>query len=279
MILVPFLVIATGISISLYFFGQEFVPQAHKEVRRKIKVLSSTSLIQGIKSGQFFTRIRGITLFADNVNEVTKELEDVFLHIFDDKTKQERVINARDGKIIHNKDEETGLESFKLLLNDGNIVSRNSENQDLEKIIFDEYLLPISEKKFNYSASMKEIMMNFDELTLFIDNGLKSALENGFDKKDYVNAKYEFWNRINTPLLCLLLTFVGFGLGITGTRGRGKNSGGKAILILIGYYIVYFGLVGNARGGSFPILVAVIVPGVLLFLYGLKLYKTLDWRS
>ena len=126
---------------------------------------------------------------------------------------------------------------------------------------------------------MKEIMMNFDELTLFIDNGLKSALENGFDKKDYVNAKYEFWNRINTPLLCLLLTFVGFGLGITGTRGRGKNSGGKAILILIGYYIVYFGLVGNARGGSFPILVAVIVPGVLLFLYGLKLYKTLDWRS
>lgn len=276
-ILVPFLLIGMGVSISLYFFGQEFVPQAHTQVRQKIKVISSTSLIQGIKSGQFFTRIGNITLFTSDVNETTKELKGIFLHIFDPDTSSEKIINATEGRILHEKDAKTGLESFKLLLKSGNIVNRDNSSNDMEKILFDEYMLPISEKRFDYSASMKEIMMNFNELNHFINGGEKQAVKNGFSKRDYRNAKYEFWNRINTPLLCLLLTFVGFGLGVTGTRGRGKNSSGKAILVLIGYYALYFAFVGAARDGVIPSILAVILPAIVLFVFGLRTYRRLDW--
>jgi len=149
----------------------------------------------------------------------------------------------------------------------------------LEKILFKEYTLPISEQKFSYKTSIKEIMMNQAELKSFIDGGLKAAEKKGFKKKDFLNAKYEFWNRINTPILCLLLTFLGFGLGVTSNRGKSKSPSGKAILMLIGYYFVYFALVSISREGTIPVVVAMIIPGVLLFGVSVKFYRSMDWLS
>ena len=103
--------------------------------------------------------------------------------------------------------------------------------------------------------------------------------KNGFNKKTYFNARYEYWNRMNTPLLVLLLTFVGFGLGVKATRSRGKNSSGRAILILIGYYVVFFSLVSAARDGNVPVAASMFVPAILLFGVGGKLYRDLDWQS
>ncbi len=121
--------------------------------------------------------------------------------------------------------------------------------------------------------------MNKKELEGFIDSGLEAAIKKGFKKKDYFNARYEYWNRFNTPLLVLLLTYLGFGLGVKATRSRGKNSSGRAILILVGYYVVFFSLVSVARDGKIPVLMAMLVPAVLLTGAGYKMYRDLDWQS
>jgi lipopolysaccharide export LptBFGC system permease protein LptF len=278
-ILKPFLVVSFVVAISVYFLNQDLIPNAHRQVRKKIKIISSTSLIQGLKSGQFFTRIPNITLFPTQVDDVTKDLKDVFIHIYNEKNEAEKVIFAASGKVLHEKNEETGIESFKLLLNDGNIVNNSKDIKHLEKILFNEYVLPISEKRFSYRTSMKEIMMNKSELEEFTNFSFEEVKKRGFNKKDFFNAKYEYWNRLNTPVLCILLTFIGFGLGVTGNRGRGSNSSGKAILILIGYYIIYFGLVGMAKDGSIPVIVSMLVPGSILLLMGVRFYKKLDWVS
>ncbi len=278
-ILKPFLIVALLVSVCVYFLNQELVPNAHGQVRKKIKIISSTSLIQGLKSGQFFTSLKNITIFPSFVDENTKELKNVFLHIFNDQKDIEKIILAKKGKILHKKDEKTGIESFKLLLNEGNIVNKGLENSNIEKILFDEYILPISEKRFSYRTSMKEIMMNKTQLEDFIDGGLTEAKKAGFDKKDYFNAKYEYWNRLNTPLLVLVFTFLGFSLGITGNRGRSKNSSGKAILLLIGYYILYFTIVSAARDGSVPVVLCAIIPNLVLMAYALKSYRNIDWLS
>ena len=278
-ILKPFMLVALVVSICVFLLTQELVPNAHRKVRKKIKIISSTSLIQGLKSGQFFTNLDNITIFPGEVNEQTKDMSDIFLHIYDDDNKIEKVIMAQTGKVLHKKDEKTGLESFKLLLRNGNIVNKDSSGNNLEKILFDEYLLPITEKRFDYRTSLKEIMMNRKELRAFIDGGLDKAKERGFDKKEYMNAKYEFWNRINIPILCLLLSFVGFTLGVTGNRGRSKNSSGKAILILIGYYLIYFSIVSVARDGTVPIFLCAVIPNIILFIVGFRNYKKIDWLS
>ena len=278
-ILLPFLIVAFMTGICLYFLNQQLVPDSHRAVRKKIKIISSTSLIQGLKSGQFFTKLSNITIFPSQVDEQTKELEEIFLHIFEPQTSTNKVIVAKSGKIIHDKNEKTGLESFKLFLKDGSILNRDKENKDIEKILFQEYELPISEQRFNYRTVTKEIMMNHAELVNFIEGGLDKALEMGFKEKDYFNARYEYWNRINTPILCLLLTFVGFGLGVTGNRGRGKNSSGKAILILIGYYIIYFAFVSQAKDDKIPVILTAIIPNLLLLIVGIRLYRKVDWLS
>jgi len=248
-------------------------------VRKKIKIISSTSLIQGLKSGQFFTNLANITIFPSLVDDKTKDLKDVFIHIYDDNQKIDKIIVAKKGKILHTKEEKTGLESFKLYLNNGNIVNKGLENKNIEKILFDEYTLPISEKRFSYKASMKEIMMNKRELEYFINAGLEKAKAAGFDKKDYFNARYEYWNRINSPVLCLILTFLGFSFGVTGNRGRSKNASGKAILVLIGYYVIYFAFVSAARDGHIPVILCAIVPNLVLLVYGTKKYRSIDWLS
>jgi lipopolysaccharide export LptBFGC system permease protein LptF len=278
-ILKPYMLVGVVIAIVVYFFNQQLVPNAHKQVRKKVKIISSTSLIQGLKSGQFFTNLPNITIFPTTIDEVTKEFEDIFLHIYAPAEKLEKVILAKSGRILHNKDEKTGVESFKLFLKDGNIVNHIKGKSNLEKILFKEYTLPISEQKFSYQTSIKEIMMNQAELKSFIDGGLKAAEKKGFKKKDFLNAKYEFWNRINTPILCLLLTFLGFGLGVTSNRGKSKSPSGKAILMLIGYYFVYFALVSVSREGTIPVYIAMLIPGVLLFGISVKFYRSMDWLS
>jgi lipopolysaccharide export system permease protein len=278
-ILLPFLIIGSVMALNLYFLNQDLVPNAHRNVRKKIKIISSTSLVEGIKTGQFFTSIPNVTLFPETVDPETKKLKNVYLHIFNAKNKNEKVIHAKKGQILHDKNEDTGLETFNLLLENGNIVDSDHKLNTVEKILFEKYTLPISEQRFSYKPSTKEIMMNKQELESFIDGGLKAAIKKGFDKKDFFNARYEYWNRFNTPLLVLLLTYLGFGLGIKATRSAGKNSSGRAILVLVGYYVVFFSLVSVARDGNIPVVVAMLTPAVLLVGVGYKMYRDLDWQS
>lgn len=278
-ILLPFVLIASAVSLNLYYLNQELVPNAHRSVRKKINIISSTSLIEGIKTGQFFTNIPNITMFPGNVDEQTKDLSDVYLNIYSPKEEREKVIFAKSGKIIHEKNETTGIESFNLQLNNGNISDVDKTGKRVEKTLFNEYMLPISEKKFSYKPSTKEIMMTKAELESFINAGLDAALKKGFKKKTYFNARYEYWNRLNTPLLVMLLTLVGFGLGVKATRSRGKNSSGRAIFILIGYYVVFFSLVSAARDGTIPVVLSMVIPALGLLGISWKLYKDLDWQS
>lgn len=274
----PYLVISLLVAGNIYFLGQQIVPDAHRNVRAMIKKMSSTSLIEGIKSGQFFTKIENITLFASKVEEESKDLEKVFLYVYEPGQDSERIIFGEKGKILYEKDEETGLESFKLSLQNGNILERDESGNKIQKILFDDYDLPISEKRFNYKPVTKEIMMNKGELEKFIADGLEAAQKKKFKKKDYFNAQYEYWNRMLTPILCVLLTFIGFSLGVRGTRGRAKHGTGKAILIMIGYYIAYFSMISVARDGTLPLNIALLIPFVGLLLYGIKLFKNLDWQ-
>lgn len=278
-IMLPFVFVGVLVALNVYYLNQELVPKAHTRVRKKIKILSSASLIQGIKGGQFFTALPNVTLFPAKMDPESLDLEDIFLHMYNPQRVLDKVIWAKDGKILHSKNENTGIETFKLLLRNGNITSFVKGEKDLEKILFEEYILPISEKRFSYRPVTKEIMMSRKELKAFIDGGLKKAKAMDFDEKDFINAKYEYWNRINTPILCILLCFLGFGLGVTGTRGKGKSGSGKAILFLIGYYVVYFSVVNLARTGDVAPYMAVLIPGALLAGCGIYFYRKLDWIS
>jgi len=276
-IMVPFLIVATMLSLSVYQLNQTVIPQSNKEFRKKINYLTSSGLLAGIKEGQFFTAIPKVTLFASQATKYGQSLKDVFLHIKD--TTKSQVIFAKRGQLLLERSSESLSEKLTLTLYDGNIVARN-QKKDMEKILFQKYVFPISQNQFKDQFDIKETMLTSSELKKVLSMTKEEARKvYDFNEKELFNAKYEFWNRKNGAIICFIFCFLGFTIGVTGNRGKGRNSGLLGVMSLIIYYSAYFSLVSLAKKQMIPIPLAVYFPSVVMTGLGVWFYKKLDWQS
>lgn len=277
-ILFPFLLIAGVLTFSVYQLNQNVIPESNKAFKQKINFLTSSGLLAGIKEGQFFTLIPNLTLFASKSTKHGRNLEEVFLHLKENE-KSHKVIFANKGELIIERSQETLAEKLTLRLYDGNIIGQ-SEGLSLEKILFTKYVFPITQKQFEERFRIKETMLASHELEAVLKMTEAEALQKyDFNKKEFFNAKYEFWNRKNGAFICFIFCFLGFTLGVTGNRGKSKNSGFLGLMCLIVYYGLYFSLVTIAKKQILPIPVAVFAPMTLMALFGFYFYRKLDWQS
>lgn len=277
-IMIPFLIIASILTLSVYHLNQTVIPQSNKAFKQKINFLTSSGLLAGIKEGQFFTLIPNLTLFASKSTKYGRNLEEVFLHLKENENSH-KVIFAERGELVFERSSETLSEKLTLTLFNGNIVGQ-SKGTDLEKILFEKYVFPITQKQFEERFSIKETMLTSQELEGVL--GMTEAEAQkvyDFNKKEFFNAKYEFWNRKNGAFICFIFCFLGFTLGVTGNRGKGKNSGFLGLMCLILYYGMYFSLVSVAKKGTLPIPVAVFIPITVMTVIGVWFYRKLDWQS
>lgn len=276
-ILMPFLLVAGILTFSVYHLNQSVIPKSNKSFKQKINYLTSSGLLAGIKEGQFFTLIPNLTLFASQSTKFGRDLKEVFLHLKENEDSQ-KVIFAERGELIFERSPETLTEKLTLTLFKGNIVGR-SKGVEIEKILFDKYVFPISQKQFEDQFSIKETMLTSQELKGVLKMTEEEAKKvYNFNKKEFFNAKYEFWNRKNGALICFVFCFLGFSLGISGNRGKSKNSGFMGLLCLILYYALYFSLVSVAKKGQLPIPVAVFLPVTVMTFLGFNFFRKLDWQ-
>lgn len=276
-LLTPFLMTSLLMGGSMYMLSQEVIPYTNREFRRQLNFLTSSGLLSQIKAGQFFTAISGITLFPQRVSTDGKKLEEVFLH-FREPT-GEKVIMAKRGELLYERDSTQLVEKLTLKLFEGGITTSKKSASELEKILFESYTLPISQNKFSDRITPKETMLNQKELAEVMVMNPETALKMyDFNQRDIFNANYEFWNRRNIPIVCLLLTFLGFSLGVKENRGKGRNSAVWGLACLISYYVSFFALVGMAKSGKIPVMIALMGPNILLFSLGLYFYRKLDWQ-
>lgn len=278
-IMLPMLLVAALLSLSVYHLNQNLIPHSNKEFKRKVNYLTSSGLLAGIKPGQFFTLIPGLTLFSTSATKYGRNLEEVFLHLQDKKAGSERVIFASRGELLFERDATSLTEKLTLTLFDGNITGQNAQNE-IEKIIFSKYIFPVSQSQFKDRFSIKETMLSSAELETMLDMSFEQAQKKyNFNKKEFFNARYEYWNRKNGALIVFIFCFLGFTLGITGTRGKSKNAGLIGITCLIIYYGLFFSLVSLANKQTIPIQLAVFTPAVIMSLIGMNFYRKLDWQS
>ncbi len=277
-IILPFLIVAAVLTLSIYHLNQSLIPVSNKEFKKKILYLTSSGLLSGIKEGQFFTMIPNVTLFATRATKYGRNLEEVFLHL-KEKEGQERVIFSQRGELVFEKNSDQMADKLTLTLFDGNIIGQGKKNE-LEKIIFSKYTFPITQGQFGDKFSLKETMLSSTEIQQILKmNPVDAKKLYNFSKKDLVNARYEFWNRKNGALICFIFCFLGFTLGITGNRGKSKNAGLVGLVCLIVYYGLYFSLVSVAKKEVIPIPVAVFTPAFILAAMGVYFYRHLDWQS
>lgn len=276
-ILFPFLIVATLLTASVYQLNQTVIPQSNKAFRQKINFLTSSGLLAGIKEGQFFTLIPQLTLFASKATKYGRNLEEVFLDL-KEADGSHKVIFAGKGELVFERSSETLQEKLTLTLFDGNIVGQG-KNQSLEKILFQKYVFPVSQKQFQDRFSVKETMLTSHELEGVLKMSEEEALKTyNFNKKDLFNAKYEYWNRKNGAFICFIFCFLGFALGVTSNRGKSRNSGFIGLLCLITYYGLYFSLVSVAKKAIIPIPLAVFIPLTVMSILAVWFYRKLDWQ-
>lgn len=275
-IFMPFLLVAILIAIVTYSMNQTLIPYSQKAFKLALANMRSTSLLADIKSGQFFTSIPNVTMFSEEVDESGKNLKNVFINF---KTGGvQKTIYAKNGELQQIVNPQTKIETIRLVLNNGNIVN-NYQNGRLEKILFEKYNFPIGDKSLGTSVSTKANMMSGKELSDFINQYKNSIDRNHPDYDDFMRIKLEYWTRYNTPLQCIVFILIGFVLGVTDVRGGKGGKAGKNLIVLLLYYIMFFGLVSQARKGKIPTQLAIFLPTLMLTFFGINQYKKLDWTS
>ena len=98
-------------------------------------------------------------------------------------------------------------------------------------------------------------------------------------KDSLPKSELEYWSRLNTPVQTLIFILLGFALGIKQGRGKSRNSGLISLVILIGYYALFFGGVSLAKKGQVPAAIIVFLPTAIAGIVAFYYYKILDWQS
>ncbi|MBY0412776.1 MAG: LptF/LptG family permease, partial [Bdellovibrionales bacterium] len=215
----------------------------------------------------------------------------VFLHVKDKGSAEQRIIFARSGELIKLNADELNPPSLRLHLTDGNIVKINEAGEEVEKILFQEYDFPVFSAQAAGAMLDKDSMKTNSELSKIIEVRQKDYIYNDRTppkdedeknrrkeaKKSIVKSQIEYFGRFITLPQIMLFVLLGFSLGVKKGRGGNSNNSIRAILILLGYYGLYFFMLSLAQRGVILAIFASTAPLVLLLLISLYYFRKLDW--
>ncbi len=274
-LLAPVLFFGLMSALSLYLLNQQGIPRAKKYFAVKMGEMRSNQFFSQLKSGQFFTEMKDVILFAERFDSESLKMENVFVQI-QSQNNLKRIIMSDSGRFFW--DEEQGSRVLKVEFFDGNLNSLSPGDQ-LDKTLFETYQYPVLQEDILIDESHRANAMTHEELQKYLSLSDKELKKMGGSPAYRLRALVEYWDRINTPFLCLLYTLIGLCLGIGHFRSRGKNVAFWAISILMGYFSMYFFFVGLARKGSIEPFLAVFVPSFALLFFSLLLVRKINWLS
>ena len=291
----PFLILSLIISALVFSLNRNLIPYSRTQFKNTIIMLTSQGVLSDISPGQFYTEIPGVTLFAEEVYDDGSRLKDVLIHLQKESGPEERVIAAKSGVLIKQRqgDSEWDVPSIRMHLKNGNISKSFAGTDQLQLMYFEEYDFPVLSNDYRPGFVTKDGMRTNRELKEVIDyrsSRIQKLQEkkklSGGEKRELEKLKHnlpetelEFWSRFNIPLQCLVFMMLGFALGIKQGRGKSRNSGSVSLLVMIGYYAIFFTGVSFAKKGEIPAYMVVFVPTLLAGSLGFYYYKKLDWLS
>jgi lipopolysaccharide export system permease protein len=273
-IFLPYLFCAAFMAFNLYFLNQQAIPLSKKNFKTIVRQLKSSGIINNLRTGQFFAAIPGLTLFPEKVEEGGEKLENLFIHVQDKEKSKDRYITAKRAHFYTPENSEI----LRLSLQAGNMITENPDGSR-EKVFFEKYDYPIPEGAVGGRGMHKANMMTGSELVKIMRLKDKEWEKFGLDFEEYRKTFFEYWNRINTPFLCLIYCLLGYGLGAQANRRQKNNTVSSSLFILIAYYGLFFLAVSQSNKGNLNSAVAVFLPTFLLLFVAMKFYQKLDWSG
>lgn len=235
----------------------ELAPWGNRRFEVLFSNLKQTKAAATIKEGTFSEGLFDLVVYANKIDSDTNIMSDVF--IYDERDpKQPLTIIAKKG--ILQQDTTPGGNKATLTLEDASIHRKTESHTKINLKTFDVSLYDTLEIQEREKSAQSWTWSDIQEK-------MKSDLK----PKEMIKVRIEWHKRMAIAVLCIVFALCGVGLGIQPNRRAAKSSGFIICLgVIIGYWILYVGAEGLARGGQVPTATALWMPNMIFA--GLSVY-------
>jgi len=232
----PIIVFALCTSLITGFISIYLIPKGNTAKAELLFRLARERIENSIQEKQFSGSMGDIVLYVDEVDRKNNIWHGIYISDMREKHNP-LIILARSGTITQN----TQQDFISLDLNEGSLHRNNGKT--VESIDFHGYRLnlPMVEPEKNPLAKAGRTAMTQSQL-------LQKADMVGRNTKSGIHLLQEFHIRLVIPAGCLILTLLGFPLGLISGPGQRAVGVPLALLALIFYHILI--IAGDALGNS-----------------------------
>jgi lipopolysaccharide export system permease protein len=177
-ILLPLLILVTGISILAFYFSNVLLPYTNLKMGSLLYDVRQQKPALYIREGVFYNGIDGYSIKIGAKDPDTQELKNVIIYDHTAHRGNVKVVLARSGKMVMSEDEKFLI----ITLSDGYSYEeqpskkRNGKNDPLLRTIFDDYKIRFDLSTFKLNRTNEELfkdnyqMMNLDQLSSSLDS-------------------------------------------------------------------------------------------------------------
>ena len=233
---------------------------------------STSGLSEGV-----FNKLGSITLYAERIDYQTGKLERILV---DDKrdSQARKVVVAKRGQIVTN----TQAQTISLILIDGAAHELLDEKYSRTKFSTNTLRIDPEELHNTTTKGINARELSIPELKKMIRE-YKTALTNRSTEEDILvlgeklslkqlskkfrRAKVELGQRISLPFASVIMTFIGFAIGIMSPRTQRAWGAGFSVCLGLGVFIVYYGIfsigLALADSGKINVGLALWLPNIV----------------
>jgi lipopolysaccharide export system permease protein len=238
------------------------VPLAADRFKTLLFDVATANLNVSLKERTFNDNFKQIMLYVNKIDPQSGELYNVLIEDSRNPVVNNTVV-ARTGRLFGEPKEMV----YHLRLFDGTINQMDMRDRSSHTIYFKTYDIRLDLKNAFSTAGISN--KTPDEMTL---SNLRAYLQQAkAGKGDYFGALLQYYKKFSIPVACLAMGLLALPLGIQ-TRSSKKGFGvGLGLIFFLLYYILLS--VGTAFGenGSYPPMVGMWMPNVILGGFGIYL--------
>ncbi len=245
-----------GLLISLASLQATFTtaPWGNRQFEMLINELGSAQVVETIRAGTFSDGFYDMVVYANEVDQSTSTLRNVFIYDGSDQSNPVTII-AREGQIAEKR--ESGPKTTLLYLSQGSIHRPSDETYT--KVNFDRYTIALQAQSRLTDAEKSPQSLKIKEILDLLKGELKE------DRRWTLQA--EFHKRLAIPTACFLFSVLGVGLG-TVTNRRSARSGGFVLSLgmIVLYWSLFVTVESLAKQGTAPAAILLWIPNTLFAL-------------
>jgi lipopolysaccharide export system permease protein len=263
---------ASALSLGL---GLDWGPTADRIQADAIARIANTKIVDSIEAGTFHSDFFDLLIFAEEKDEKTDRLKNVF--IYDERDSDNPlVIVAREGEIITAISKSELGAAVVLRLFEGNIHRTGYKSEKYQKVDFGEYRVYLEVEGESTGSKARPKNMTSSMIRERIED-LRAKPDSAKVRKKIRVLASELWKRLAIALSPIVFGFLGIGFGTLRTRAVRAGAALISFIVVMVYYFILIAAQGWSARGDLPPEIALNLPNLFFAFVAWRAMKSAAW--